>query len=444
MPASRLLLVLTEFPPSFGGMQTHAVELAHRLHAHGHPIQVITYRPADSIDATFPFPVLRCLSRLSYWANAAKIARAARAFHAEAIYSSTVYYAHAGRLANLPVFCRSAGNDVLRPWIAWPFRLGSSLLDQPAFEKHLYPWLRNRDWPDRLDRFLHRSRSTLTGASARMMENIAANSAFTVSLLHSLGVESPRVSLLPGGVDTARFSPGPSARARFGWPAQAFMLFTACRLVEKKGLTLLLEALAELSGKLPHLALAIAGDGPDRARLESLAIRLGLAARVHFTGRLSPAQLALAYRSADLFVLSSRTVFRANGVADAETMGRVLCEANAAGLPVLASRTGGVPSLIEHNVNGLLFAENSLPDLCRSISELAADPALRSRLAAAGRARALREFSWDVLFERQQRTIFNVLSTTGSSIISEKKAADGERNNHNEFEERIEWQPNMK
>ncbi len=427
MPKPSLLLVLTEFPPSYGGMQTHAVEMASQLHATGCEILVLTYRCADAelasaeaFDRAQPYPIRRCLSRLAYWSNVALIAKVAREHNADVIYSSTVYYGQAGARAKVPIVCRSAGNDVLRPWIAWPFRLAAGLFNIPVFERSLYPWLRKREWPERLDALLSHARIRVMKESALSMQHLSANSEFSRRALLKLGVPAENVDCVPGGVDASRFSPGHADREALGWPREAFVLLSACRLVEKKGLSTLLEAMASLCSSHPDLHLCIAGDGPERAKLEGRAHALGIASRVHWCGRLDARQLALAYRSADLFVFPSHTVRRSNGWIDAETMGRVLCEANASGLPVLAAASGGIPSVIRDGKNGVLFREGDAGALREGVEILMANPARRARLAAEGRKRALRDFNWPRIVARQRSVIARVLLDNGSSIITEK------------------------
>jgi phosphatidyl-myo-inositol dimannoside synthase len=427
MPKPSLLLVLTEFPPSYGGMQTHAVEMAAQLHATGSEILVLTYRCADTelasaeaFDRAQPYPIRRCLSRLVYWSNVALIAKAAREHNADVIYSSTVYYGQAAARAKVPMVCRSAGNDVLRPWIAWPFRFAAGLLNFRLFERSLYPWLRKHEWPELLDALLLQTRTRVMRESALAMRHISANSEFSRRALLKLGVAREKVDCVPGGVDAKRFSPGPMTREELDWPREAFVLFTACRLVEKKGLPLLLDAMASLGTPHRDLHLCVAGDGPERARLEARASALGIASRVHWCGRLEARQLALAYRSANLFVFPSHTVRRSNGWIDAETMGRVLCEANASGLPVLAAASGGIPSVIRNGKNGVLFREADAGALAKAIEAMMADAQLRDRLAAEGRKRALRDFDWPRIVARQRSVIARVLLDNGSSIITEK------------------------
>lgn len=398
MPVPRLLLILTEFPPSFGGMQTHAIYLCRHLLQLGYPITVATYRlPAASSD--FPFPVHRILSRVSYCENLRLLTNLARDARAELIYASTVFYGALRPLTGLPLVCRSPGNDILRPWIAWPYQPLSHALSRPAVEDRLYHRFRRLDWPERLELLLLQRRRHAMIQAARQHARIFANSHYTAGLLHSIGLPHASVHVLPGGVDSRRFLPRATdrslLRARLGLPPNRYLLMTACRLVPKKGLALLLRALAALRHAMPDLHLLVAGDGRESSSASRLAATLGVADHVTFTGAIPHDRLHEYYWAADQFLLASREhVDPRTGLRDAETMGRVLCEANAAGLPAIAARSGGIPSVIEHGVNGLLFDQDNETQLIDRITALRANPPLARRLAAAGLHRAAHEFDW--------------------------------------------------
>ncbi len=404
----RLLLVLTEFPPSFGGMQTHAVELSQWLFARGYYVEVVTYRieegPMELQE--LPFVVHRVMSRVAYQANLRKLAQLARAMKAELIYSSTVYYGELGALTGLPVFCRSAGNDVLRPWIAWPFVIGSRVLDLPWVERQLYRKWKQWAWPAGLENMMLQRRSGVMRGSARSMERIFANSEFTRSLLGGVAVEQARVLLLPGGVDTHFFASGNVARAELGMAEGEFYLVTACRLVEKKGLDTLLEAIALLRNRQVYVRLLIAGEGAQRIRLESLIVSLGLSEVVKLLGYVGHRALRDYMRASDAFVLSSiEVVHPKSGLRDVETMGRVLCEASASGLPVVATASGGIPSVVEDGVNGLLVQPGCAMDLASKIETLWGDRELGRELGRKGKARAEKCFDWTVIFAEHERAI---------------------------------------
>ncbi len=161
------------------------------------------------------------------------------------------------------------------------------------------------------------------------------------------------------------------------------------RLVERKGVRYLIEALQSLS---PAVAarLVIIGDGPERERLESEARDGGVADRVEFRGWVNPTELDQAYANADVFVLPA--VVDARG--DTEGLGMVLLEAMTYGIPVVATPLGGITDIVENDMTGLLVAPNDAAALAGAISRLAQDHAAAVRLGDAGRTYALANFSW--------------------------------------------------
>lgn len=385
-------------------MQTHAVYLCRHLVQRGYSITVATYRTpsASAVDDALPFAVHRRLSRVSYWDNLRVLTTLAGECRADVIYASTVFYGALRAPTSLPVVCRSPGNDILRPWIAWPYRVLSRTLSRPAIEDRLFDRFRRLDWPERFELLmLHRRRQAMIH-SACQHTRVLANSAYTAGLLNGIGLNAAQVRVLPGGVDSTRFLPRgenkSAIRARLGLSESCFLLMTACRLVPKKGLGLLLQAMAALRRTMPDAHLMVVGDGREATPALRLAQDLGVAGAVTFTGAIAHDHLHEYYWAADQFLLASREhVDPGTGLRDVETMGRVLCEANAAGLPAVASRSGGIPSIIDHGVNGLLFAEDDQEQLVARITQLRNDPSLARRLTAAGLHRATHQFDWSVV-----------------------------------------------
>ncbi len=230
--------------------------------------------------------------------------------------------------------------------------------------------------------------------SARQMSHIFPNSHFTSNLLRALPIPEDRLTLLPGGVDCAIIATTRQSRSQHGLAPGTRYLLTACRLVEKKGLDTLLHALLSLPAHL-----LIAGEGPYRPKLLQLLQQLNLSDRVTLLGYLPPESLRDYLHAADLFVLSSHEVVHPrSGQRDIETMGRVLCEAAAAARPIIATRSGGIPTIIQHKHSGLLVPPRSPARLAAAISQLLANPALAQRLATRARQHAQRYFDWSVLF----------------------------------------------
>jgi len=191
----------------------------------------------------------------------------------------------------------------------------------------------------------------------------------------------PRVALWPGGVDTGRFQPerrSDAMRARLtqGHP-ESPLLFYAGRLSPEKEIERLKPILTAVLKSGHGARLALAGDGPHRRELE----RYFAGLPVYFAGFLEGDDLAEAFASSDVFVMPSRT----------ETLGLVVLEAMASGLPVVAARAGGIPEMIEDGVSGFLFdGEDQAAAL---VERLLSSPEDREVVGRSARAHAL-NWSW--------------------------------------------------
>ncbi len=165
--------------------------------------------------------------------------------------------------------------------------------------------------------------------------------------------------------------------------------------MEKKGLDILIAALAQLAPSL-HWRLLHIGGGSLLPSLERQARRLNIASRIDWLGP-QPQQAVIArYRAADLCVLARRIA--RNG--DRDGLPNVLLEAQSPGLACIATRLSAIPELIEDGVTGLLVAADDPKALAGALATLIADPRRRARLAGAGMARVRERFSFDAGIER--------------------------------------------
>lgn len=155
------------------------------------------------------------------------------------------------------------------------------------------------------------------------------------------------------------------------------------RLAGVKGVPVLLDALSRLVTDVPNLRVTLIGDGPERADLETRAQQLGLGEVVTFAGYMSQDAVAKTLADADALVLPSF----------AEGVPVTLMEAMASGLPVLATRVGGISELVEDGVSGYLVPPGNVEELTARLRDLLGDPELRQRMGAAGRAKVAAEFN---------------------------------------------------
>jgi glycosyltransferase involved in cell wall biosynthesis len=220
----------------------------------------------------------------------------------------------------------------------------------------------------------------------------------------SRGIPSERLVFCPIGIDLTQFRGGPVAILE----RQLRVLFVG-RLVEKKGCRYLLEAFAGVARSVPGAELVVVGEGPERAELEQLARRLEI--RVAFKCTLPPAEVHEELRAARVLCLPSVTAV--NG--DAEGLGMVLLEAQAAGVPVVTSARGGATEAMVHGETGFAFAERDVPALEVALRRILVDDALCARFSAAG-PRFIAE-RYDI------RKCTNALSDLYTEIVAVSRAA---------------------
>jgi glycosyltransferase involved in cell wall biosynthesis len=196
------------------------------------------------------------------------------------------------------------------------------------------------------------------------------------------------VTVIPYGVPLPEGDPAPRPV-----PAGPPRILFVGRLVARKGVGRLLEALATIAER--EWTLEIVGFGPERDPLERRAAELGLSDRVEFLGRVSSADLVAAYRRAACFVLPATLDERA----DTEGLGVVLLEAMSHGVPVIATRRGGIVDIVEDGRTGLLI-EDEPAALAKAVASILDDPRAGEALGIAGRASVRERFGWDSIVDR--------------------------------------------
>ena len=226
-------------------------------------------------------------------------------------------------------------------------------------------------------------RTVIRGSDA-----VTAISSHTAAEVRRL-VPDARVYVVPFGAAIAPAGAPPPVRRVTSRPFR--LLFTG-RLVERKGVDVLLRAIARL-GATRDVRLAVVGDGPLRPALAEQAAALGIADRVELTGFVPTAELTRRLEECDALVLPA--VQDAKG--DVEGLGVVLIEALLHSRPVIASDSGGIPDIVVDGRSGLLVPPGDEGALAGAIARLMDDPALAARLAEDGRTLVAERFSWDTI-----------------------------------------------
>ena len=216
----------------------------------------------------------------------------------------------------------------------------------------------------------------------RGADTVACTSQALQTRVRSLVGQGCNTALTPFGVDL------PTVAGKPVETGQALCVGTVKTLAPAYGIDLLLRAFARLQQSRPAGAVAVrlrlVGDGPQRAELERLAAELGIAAQVDFIGAVPHAQVGAELRRIDIFVAASRQ----------ESFGVAVLEASAAGLPVVVTRVGGLPEVVEDGVTGLLVQPDDVPALAAAIGRLLDDAPFRLRLGAAGPGWVAARYAW--------------------------------------------------
>lgn len=196
-----------------------------------------------------------------------------------------------------------------------------------------------------------------------------------------LGLDAADLTVVPNGVDVARFAGARADASRQGHDGDARRLVFLGRLEPRKGADVALRAFLRLAPTRPDLQLRVLGDGPSRPVLERLraAAPPDVAARVELAGRVTPAELPALLSEADVAVLPAR---------GGESFGIVLLEAMAAGLAVVATDIPGYRDVARDGREAVLAAPDDEVSLAGAIARVLDDAGLRSRIRAAGAERA--------------------------------------------------------
>ncbi|MGI0129184.1 MAG: glycosyltransferase family 4 protein [Thermoplasmata archaeon] len=370
----------TRYPPGPGGVERHVAELAHRLGARGHSVDVFTtelYRefPMQRLAATVPREeraAFGMVHRLGVWSLPGEL-------------HYPFFRGLGGALARARpeiLHVHTYGTNQASAARRYRGRTGTPFV----LTAHFHPvWSIHGGWLRHRIRGFYDRR--LAGPVLEAASRVIVQTREEERLLRSLGLALPPLAIIPPGYSPLPVPPPGASpfRDRFRLPGP-FALFVG-RLASNKGLVDLLPAFAALSRDDPDAHLVVIGeDGGMRESLEARVRGLGLGARVHFLGHLGDeALLAAAYREATFTVLPS----------EYEAFGLVLLESLAQGTPVIATRVGGIPEFIEDDRSGILVPPGQVTPLAEAMRRLWADPALAKRLGRHGRTEVVPRYTWD-------------------------------------------------
>jgi glycogen synthase len=376
----RILELTQRYPPALGGVERHVERLAHELALAGARVEVVTTdlrrdRPftREIFDPSLGPVQVRRHRAVRWLRDRRGLTIAAPGMLADAL-RARVDIVHAHAFGYFPT---------------WVGRITRSLRNIPLV---VTPHSDRGEGTDRS----HLYGAAVARATLRKAERTIALTRLEAAWLESLGVKAERIRVIPNGIDLTEFAALPPRRSHSGGPR---VLYVGRLQPEQKGLETLVEAFAQLPRALDAQLRFVGEDWGGLARIVQVAHDRDVTDRVSTTGPVSRPELLAEYSSSDLFVLPSRF----------EPFGIVLLEAMAAGLPVVATRVGGIPEVVDESRTALLVSPGDALSLADAIRRVLTDPALAARLGATGRQHVER-FSWPRLVPEYLQTFSEMIA----------------------------------
>ena len=368
----RVVMFSQSFPPEIGGIQEHVAQLAKSLSSQGHEIRIVTVRrnaQQPVHDRFCGMPVTRIPQvKLAKTQTAQYLARAT---------------------SHLIALRRRGLADVVHYHTFWPDAYTAFVVNK--FVPTVYTVHESRFLLMAEQKRLHRR----LRAALKPFQGIIAPSTELLEVARQLGVDSSNSVFIPNAVDADVFSPDVergSVRARYDVSEESIMILCPRRLVPKNGVDFLIKSLPHISSRR-SLRLLIAGDGPERAKLENLVRELQFEDSVIFAGAKPNEELPKFYADADIVAIPS--LKEATSIAGLEAM--------ASARAVVATDVGGLPEIIQNEVTGLLVPPRDPQALAAAIERLIDQPEERRRLGEAARLRVEKDFTWNQTARQTER-----------------------------------------
>lgn len=367
----RVLIATGVFPPEGGGPATYSKTLLEELPKLGFEVDVLPYRevrkyPKFLRHAIYFFKLLR------------------QAFVADVIFAQD------------PVS------------VGLPSVLVSTIVRKPFFLKIVgdYAWEQAAarfSYKETLEHFQKDEELFIVPLIMRVVErwvarqavNVIVPSRYLEKVVQQWGISKEKLTVVYNGIETEQVGLKQVIRGLLKFKGK--LIISVSRLVPWKGFDTVIRVHATLRRKFPDLSLLVVGTGPEMENLERLAEECGVADSVIFTGAVDRS-VALRYmRAADVFVLNTKY----------EGFSHLLLEASAVGVPIVTTRIGGNPELIDDNVNGFLVKPDDTDALQRRIEKLLESPETRARLAGNAKNR-VGNFSVDAMVKETAEVLRNL------------------------------------
>jgi glycosyltransferase involved in cell wall biosynthesis len=366
-----IALISVDFAPNVGGVAAHVVELGKALAKAGHQVHVLTLPIGDK------------RAPLEQWQG--------MSVHRPALPKPKPLYTLAMK-AWLRRFLKQHPIDIIHVHGMRPLEATKGLNIPVLFTNHTSGYLRRLEKGPKVHKQLAKRLSHICHVLAPSEELCEAT--------RTVGFTNP-VDFIANGVDTERFSPAPESQSSTSDRKGPVTVLLARRLVDKNGVTVFAEAVAELHDL--DVKLVFAGNGPERDKVEQILKENGMHTKAEFLGDVPNTDMPEIYRNADISVLPS--FMEATSITGLESMA---CE-----LPLVGTRVGGIPTIIAEGETGLLVPPGDPQAIGQAIRTLVIDDTRRREMGARARTRAVEQFSWRHIADTTAQVYLSHCNSTG-------------------------------
>lgn len=388
----QICFISPKFSSHIGGMETHAYEFARAFARHQEfPISKILVKGLitdgvpvsdDSSPGPWQTPQNKDLEGLVSRSLTGDFNRDATIILADHDPNNTIFYLNSPTwLPSLAlikqvypqtrIIVRSGGNDLMAGWIGNETDTTRNLED---------------------------SRARIVNLVNTYVDRFIVNSKYSYDRTVSVGVKTEKLIKVIGGVDCNAFHPAVTSSR------ETIRVLTAARFVAFKGWKYSLHAVERATRQGANFQYDILGDGPERGTIERIVAERRLN-NVRLLGAQRIEDMPIYFRSADIFLhmpIYLEKHERGSSYIHTETMGRCLCEASASGLPIIASRVGGIPEIVQDDETGFLVSEKDYVTAANRLVNLIHNPTTRRTMGTKGRTRAETLFDWNIVFKIYQ------------------------------------------
>lgn len=227
-------------------------------------------------------------------------------------------------------------------------------------------------------------------------DRVIAVSHFLADIAKKIDVLPERIRIIYNSVDFLETGENveKTRQIRQSYGGDKKLIITACRLTPWKGVAKIIEVLPQLKEAVGDVNFLVLGDGPEMENLKKMAVGRGLGEAVHFLGKINHDEILDYFRAADLFILNSNY----------EGLSHTLLEAMKAGAPIVTTKVGGNPEVIENEKDGLLIGYNNEAELLEAATRILTDSKLAERLVE-NASQKLKDFNWETVVAKTTMVI---------------------------------------